>query len=108
MTNLAGYVRAYACRVRLWIDEARDTRGLEILDDGVGLSEDRRAGVGMASMHERAAELGGMCVVAPAAPVASPVLARLPPPNPSRGGIGSAVRVALYLEEMLWKSPAFS
>ena len=108
MSNRAGHAKAHACRVRLWIDEAKDARGLEILDHGVGLPDDRRAGTGMISMRERAAKLGGMCAVAPAAPVATRGLARLPLPKASRGGIGSAVRVALYLEETSWKAPAFS
>jgi signal transduction histidine kinase len=38
---------------------------LEIADDGVGLPRDRdaRVGVGLISMRERAAELGGTCGV---------------------------------------------
>jgi len=81
MTNVARHANAHACRVRLWIDEARDSLGLEIVDDGVGLSEERRAGVGMASMRERAAELGGTCEVAPAATGGTRVLAHLPLPD---------------------------
>jgi len=36
---------------------------LEVTDDGVGLPRDLRAGVGLTSMRERAAELGGACVI---------------------------------------------
>jgi two-component system, NarL family, sensor kinase len=36
---------------------------LTILDDGVGLASDRKAGVGLTSMRERAEELGGTCTV---------------------------------------------
>ncbi|GAA3119109.1 sensor histidine kinase [Streptosporangium carneum] len=36
---------------------------IRVSDDGVGLSADRRSGVGLASMRERAAELGGTCVI---------------------------------------------
>jgi len=32
-------------------------------DDGIGLEAERTAGVGLTSMRERAAELGGSCVV---------------------------------------------
>jgi len=81
MTNVARHAKAHACRIRLWIDKAKDAFGLEIVDDGVGLPEDRRAGVGMASMRERAVELGGTCEVAPAATVGTRVLARLPLPD---------------------------
>ena len=38
---------------------------LEIADDGNGLDPDRRAGVGLGSMRERAAELGGTCTIEP-------------------------------------------
>ena len=34
-----------------------------IRDDGGGLAADRRTGVGLFSMRERAAELGGTCTV---------------------------------------------
>ena len=34
---------------------------LDICDDGQGIPKARRAGVGLNSMHERAAELGGQC-----------------------------------------------
>jgi signal transduction histidine kinase len=81
MTNVARHAKAHACRVRLCVDEAEDALGLEIVDDGVGLPEDRHAGVGMSSMRERAAELGGTCAVSPAPAVGTRVLARLPLPD---------------------------
>ena len=39
---------------------------LEITDDGAGLPPDRRAGVGLTSMRERAEELGGSFSAGPA------------------------------------------
>ncbi len=55
---------------------------MEITDDGSGLPEDLRAGVGFASMRERAAELGGTCMVEPLGPSGGTrVLARLPLPR---------------------------
>lgn len=51
---------------------------VEITDDGVGLPEDVREGVGMNSMRERAAELGGKCVVEAVPQGGTRVLARLP------------------------------
>ena len=51
---------------------------LEIEDDGTGLSVERRAGVGLNSMRERAEELGGTCVVETAAMSGTTVRARLP------------------------------
>jgi len=41
---------------------------VEVRDDGAGLPDGWRAGVGIASMRERVAELGGDVVVAPVAP----------------------------------------
>ena len=51
---------------------------LEIVDDGVGIPAGRSAGVGLSSMRERAAELGGSCVVEKASKSGTRVLVRLP------------------------------
>jgi signal transduction histidine kinase len=51
---------------------------LEIEDDGVGVAEDRDAGVGMSSMRERAEELGGTLTVEPLPEGGTRVLSRLP------------------------------
>lgn len=56
LTNVARHAEARHCRVRLC---AQDELQLEIRDDGRGLPERRRSGVGLTSMRERAAELGG-------------------------------------------------
>jgi two-component system NarL family sensor kinase len=56
LTNVARHAEARHASVLVEIDGALR---LEIRDDGRGLSEDRRAGVGLTSMRERAAELGG-------------------------------------------------
>ena len=47
-------------RVRFSIDDANERFEPEVADDGVGIPEDRRAGVEMNSLVERAAELGDM------------------------------------------------
>jgi signal transduction histidine kinase len=79
ITNVARHARARSCLVRLSIDDARDELVLEVSDDGVGLPDDRRAGVGTSSMSERAEELGGTCTVASnPAGVGTHVVARLP------------------------------
>jgi signal transduction histidine kinase len=57
LTNVVRHARARTCGVRLTLDE--DALGVEIDDDGVGMMPGRRAGVGLASMRERTAELGG-------------------------------------------------
>ncbi len=38
---------------------------LEVTDDGVGMTQDRLAGVGVISMRERAEELGGRLSIEP-------------------------------------------
>ncbi|HEV2122320.1 MAG TPA: ATP-binding protein, partial [Chloroflexota bacterium] len=68
LTNVERHAQANACYVRLWrCDAPRESLCIEIVDDGVGISSDtsQRAGVGLLSMQERAAELGGTCTVAP-------------------------------------------
>jgi signal transduction histidine kinase len=78
LTNVARHAGAKTCRVRLSVDEATDSLQLEVTDDGVGISEDRRAGVGLSSMCERAVELGGICDVKPIPTGGTRVLVRLP------------------------------
>ena len=57
LTNAVRHADARRCRVEL--RAAGDEAVLEIGDDGPGLSPDATAGVGLRSMRERAAELGG-------------------------------------------------
>jgi two-component system, NarL family, sensor kinase len=60
LTNVARHAHARSCTVSLMVDGALE---LVVVDDGLGLSSEHRAGVGLASMRERAAELGGTCSV---------------------------------------------
>jgi signal transduction histidine kinase len=76
ITNVVRHSGARGCWIRLSIDAAENELELEVTDDGVGLPEGRRAGVGMSSMAERAAELGGTCTVAPGPEGGTRVLAR--------------------------------
>jgi signal transduction histidine kinase len=80
MTNVARHAHARTCRVRLSVDQTGGVLELETTDDGVGMPEDRRAGVGLSSMRERAEELGGTLVVEPGPKGGTRVLARLPVP----------------------------
>jgi len=58
ITNAARHSAARACTVRLSIDNALQ---VEVTDDGNGLRDGWRPGVGVASLNERADELGGTC-----------------------------------------------
>jgi signal transduction histidine kinase len=76
--NVARHAKADSCRVSLRVDDAKSNVRLEIEDDGVGIPKERRSGVGMSSMRERAEELGGTLVVEDAPQGGTRVLARLP------------------------------
>jgi two-component system NarL family sensor kinase len=75
ITNAARHGNATSCEVRLSYDDALE---LEVRDDGDGLPELVRAGIGMSSMRERATELGGTCTIANAEGGGTIVHARLP------------------------------
>src|SRR4029079_18630742 len=62
MTNAVRHARAATCSVRL---VRGDDPAVVVEDDGRGLPNAPRPGVGLVSMHERAAELGGECRVEP-------------------------------------------
>jgi signal transduction histidine kinase len=80
LTNVARHAHARTCTVHFRLD---DMLRLEICDDGLGLPAGWRAGVGMNSMRERAAELGGTCVVESPQAGGTHVLARLPLRSPA-------------------------
>ncbi|MCE5292274.1 MAG: hypothetical protein LLG14_23980 [Nocardiaceae bacterium] len=56
MTNTARHARAGRVDLRI---EVTDVLVIEVRDDGIGIAADREAGVGLVSLRERAAELGG-------------------------------------------------
>ncbi len=74
-TNVVRHARAAECVVRITLTDALE---VEITDDGVGLPRDVRVGVGLASMRERAEELGGRYAVEPTPGGGTRVRARLP------------------------------
>jgi len=57
---------------------------MEILDDGIGLPRELKAGIGLRSMRERAEELGGMLTVEPIPRGGTRVMAILPLGNNSK------------------------
>jgi signal transduction histidine kinase len=83
VTNVVRHARARSCTVGLAIDGGRGRLTLEVADDGRGIAAQHAAGVGLSSMRERAAELGGMLSVG------------------QRAAGGTLVRVALPLEPLM-------
>jgi signal transduction histidine kinase len=81
LTNVARHAGAKTCQVRLSVDEAAGALGLEVIDDGVGMPEDRVAGVGLSSMRERAEELGGTLTIQAKSQGGTRVLVHLPLPT---------------------------
>jgi signal transduction histidine kinase len=77
LANVVRHAQARTCVVRLSIADALQ---LEICDDGVGLPMARHIGIGLLSLRERAAELGGSCVVESVPTGGTRVCALLPLP----------------------------
>jgi signal transduction histidine kinase len=75
LTNVVRHAQARTCVVTLVLE---DTLQLAVIDDGCGMPEEHRAGVGLTSMRERAAELGGTCVIEPAPGGGTRVYTQLP------------------------------
>jgi signal transduction histidine kinase len=77
LANVVRHSGARACTIRLalngWLE-------LQVRDDGSGMSEHHDPGVGLSSMRERAAELGGVCTVEPGEGGGTVVYALLPLP----------------------------
>jgi signal transduction histidine kinase len=60
MTNAARHADAHECRVAVGVSgDGPPTLSVEITDDGTGLPAAIRPGIGLASMRERAVEVGG-------------------------------------------------
>lgn len=60
LANVLHHAQARQAVVRIWVNG--DLR-VEVWDDGAGFQTRRRGGVGLISMRERAAELGGRCEI---------------------------------------------
>jgi signal transduction histidine kinase len=78
MTNVVRHAQARNCSVRIELDEQAGTLGVEIEDDGRGIEEKHKVGVGLHSIRERAEELGGRCTVESLAVGGTLVSAELP------------------------------
>ena len=85
LTNVIRHAQARHCTIR-FSAEQNGSKGflrIEIQDDGIGLPDTRRAGIGTRSMHERAEELGGTCVIESVVSKGTRVHAQLPLMNES-------------------------
>lgn len=75
ITNVVRHARASTCSVRL---DTSYVLQLSVVDDGIGLPESVRYGVGLNSMRERAEEVGGSILFESASPTGMQVIVRLP------------------------------
>ena len=75
ITNCARHAGAQSCRVSLSLN---GVLAVEVRDDGRGLPAQVRPGIGLASIGERTAELGGTWSIGPAPDGGTVVTARLP------------------------------
>jgi signal transduction histidine kinase len=76
---LANFVRhSQGTNCQVSISKTKDHLQVEISDDGLGLPRDVQPGVGLNSMRERAAELGGTCLIEALSQGGTRVLASLP------------------------------
>ena len=75
LTNIRKHAHARACRIELEVE--LDAVRVQVADDGIGL-EHASSGLGLNTMRERAAELGGVCEIGPAAAGGTLVSATLP------------------------------
>ena len=75
LTNVVRHAHAQSCNVRFTVSGALQ---VEVVDNGKGLGNGFRAGVGLNSMRERAEELGGTCIIESAPSGGARVVACLP------------------------------
>ena len=75
LTNVHRHAKAESAVVKLHLN---GDLYVTVNDDGVGLPPQVRSGIGMSSMRERAAELGGSCTVGPGPKGGTLVRAKLP------------------------------
>jgi signal transduction histidine kinase len=77
LANVARHAGAANCRIGLQVG---GSVVLTVADDGVGMRQDATPGIGLRSMRERAAELGGSLEVGPRPGGGTIVTARMPLP----------------------------
>jgi signal transduction histidine kinase len=80
LTNVIRHSHAKNCDIRFTStkDEWINNLQIEIIDNGIGLPTELRAGVGLRSMRERTEELGGTLTVEPMPHGGTRIVASLP------------------------------
>jgi signal transduction histidine kinase len=63
LANVVRHAGASNCSIRIHSDEEASVLVVEVEDDGRGIRDHDRTGVGLISMRERTEELGGRCAV---------------------------------------------
>jgi len=81
LDNVIKHAHATHCDVRLAVTD--DDLTIDILDNGVGIAVDYKAGVGLTAMRERAEELGGTFAVSPVKPQGTHLSVSIPLPKES-------------------------
>ncbi len=76
MTNVARHSGARACTIR--VNCQGPSLDVCVEDDGIGTTESWRPGVGLRSMHARAAELGGSCSISSSSSGGGAIRATIP------------------------------
>jgi signal transduction histidine kinase len=76
LANTARHASATTCSVRLRLEKR--SLEVEVVDDGIGITAEQRTGIGITSMRERAAELGGRFMIGVAPGGGTRVVATLP------------------------------
>jgi signal transduction histidine kinase len=103
VNNVLRHAAANSCTIRLaFHDQALYA---EVTNDGCGITQPPPAGVGLASMRERAAELGGACTITAPPPGGTGVSAHLPcQDQPTAAGSDQPANK----ESPAWRSPSAS
>ncbi|MDQ2713505.1 MAG: histidine kinase [Chloroflexota bacterium] len=78
LMNVRRHAQAQSCRIEFSLPEGPHMLQIEVVDDGQGIAEEYQAGVGLGSMQERAAELGGTCAIKRREQGGTRICARLP------------------------------
>ena len=79
VTNVVRHAAATECWLTMVIGPDID---VTIVDDGIGLTDGRVAGIGLTAMRERAAELGGRVQVSEVVPHGTSISVRIPASSP--------------------------